>query len=194
MITFIDTETTGLDERRHEIWEFAGMKDTGETLEWAFFPNLEDADPTALKINNFYARAAAFDVEAHFNRPGDCIIKRHDDKAFFEADRFMLALETVRFIGTDHVAGMVPTFDTIRLERLIRKYGLAPVWHYHSIDIEAMAIGYMLALGTAIEPPWRSDDLSRELGVDPEKFDRHTAAGDVHWAMALYDQMTISET
>jgi hypothetical protein len=37
-------------------------------------------------------------------------------------------------------------------------------------------------------PPWRSEELSRAVGVDPpEAAERHTALGDARWAMRLYD-------
>lgn len=36
-------------------------------------------------------------------------------------------------------------------------------------------------------PPWKSDALSRAVGVDPEQFDRHTALGDAYWAKAIYE-------
>lgn len=36
-------------------------------------------------------------------------------------------------------------------------------------------------------PPWRSEDVSRALGINPDDYARHTALGDVRWAMAIYD-------
>jgi hypothetical protein len=40
-----------------------------------------------------------------------------------------------------------------------------------------------------LTPPWDSEALSRALGVDPDTFARHTAMGDVRWAMAIHDQV-----
>ena len=37
--------------------------------------------------------------------------------------------------------------------------------------------------------PWNSDTLSNAVNVDPERFDRHTAMGDVRWVMAQYDRI-----
>lgn len=39
----------------------------------------------------------------------------------------------------------------------------------------------------ALAPPWDSEAVSRAVGVNPDDFERHTAMGDVRWAMAIYD-------
>jgi hypothetical protein len=84
------------------------------------------------------------------------------------------------------------------------------MWHYHVIDVEALAAGYLAAirqdaaeLGYHDRPdtpqyehegnleiarlPWKSDSLSRAVGVEPDDFDRHTALGDARWAKAIYE-------
>ena len=38
----------------------------------------------------------------------------------------------------------------------------------------------------APRPPWSSADISKRLGVNPDDFARHTAAGDVAWTIAMY--------
>jgi hypothetical protein len=83
--------------------------------------------------------------------------------------------------------------------------GVLPTWHYHLVDVEALAAGVVAemrrntrggmtwgrgcAIGDPIspEPPWSSSDLSRAMGVDPDDFDRHTALGDAQWAKAIYE-------
>lgn len=50
---FIDTETTGLDPDRHEVWEIAAIYESGgKWYEWeAQLPvDLTRADPTGLRI------------------------------------------------------------------------------------------------------------------------------------------------
>ena len=37
--------------------------------------------------------------------------------------------------------------------------------------------------------PWNSDDLSRAVGVDPDRFRRHEAMADAGWARAIYDRV-----
>jgi hypothetical protein len=95
------------------------------------------------------------------------------------------------------------------LDRLLRSHGLIPAWHYHLIDVEALAVGYLYgrdrekeaqddlgdwqAMGVPL--PWDSDDLSRACGVEPPgEHERHTALGDARWAMRLYDAITGSES
>ncbi|HTE66667.1 MAG TPA: hypothetical protein VK736_10485, partial [Candidatus Binatia bacterium] len=75
-----------------------------------------------------------------------------------------------------------------------------PAWHYHLIDVEALAVGWLSGLrsettlatgayaGFVPSLPWDSDDLSRACGVEPaSEAERHTALGDARWAMRLYD-------
>jgi hypothetical protein len=60
-------------------------------------------------------------------------------------------------------------------------------WHYHLIDVENLVAGYLAARGELIPPPWKSDQLSAAVGVDPNDFGRHTAMGDVLWTRAQWD-------
>jgi hypothetical protein len=69
---------------------------------------------------------------------------------------------------------------------------VCPSWHYHLIDVEALAVGYLAGRGSAdlFHPsalPWKSDDLSAALGITVRDEDRHTALGDAKWARAIYD-------
>lgn len=53
-------------------------------------------------------------------------------------------------------------------------------------DIRAELRGIEAAI-KAIGLPFESEELSRACGVDPDRYPKHTAEGDVRWAMALYD-------
>jgi hypothetical protein len=66
--------------------------------------------------------------------------------------------------------------------RLLHRNGVLHRWHYHLVDVEALAAG---SLG--IEPPWKSDDLAAALDITVAGEDRHTALGDARWARAIYD-------
>ena len=98
-----------------------------------------------------------------------------------------------------HLVGAVPNFDAEVLAALLRDNGLTPSFHYHLIDVEALAVGWLCAWDRAdgepgIRPPWRSDDLSTALGVPPpDDATRHTALGDAAWALAIYDHITGGE-
>jgi len=73
-------------------------------------------------------------------------------------------------------------------------------WHYHLIDVENLAVGYLFGRHPVTQAlkvpdpvlalPWDSDRLSEQVGVTPPTDERHTAMGDVRWAMALYDACT----
>lgn len=94
-----------------------------------------------------------------------------------------------------HVVGAVPDFDTSRLAPLLRAAGLEPGWHYHLIDIETLAVGYLHGAGRGAEllqRPWDSDVLSRLVGVEPpvQGQGRHTALGDARWARDVWDAVT----
>lgn len=171
-LAFVDTETTGLDPDRHEIWEVGLIvrEDDGAEHEhsWQLPVDLGRADPMALNIGRFHDRRA-----------------RGDD-----VDLANFAAEFVRWTHGAHLVGAVVSFDADRLWRLLRRLGQCPMWHYHLIDVEAFAAGWIMGSGPAIEvgrPPWSSADLSKTVGVDPDLFDRHTALGDARWAKAIYD-------
>ena len=77
--------------------------------------------------------------------------------------------------------------------------GVPVTWHYHIIDVESLAAGWLAAGTDPMEPrteetgpdkctpPWDSNELSLAVGVDPKTFDRHTALGDARWAKAIYN-------
>lgn len=89
------------------------------------------------------------------------------------------------------VVGSNPSFDMQRLEKLSSDVdGEMLGWHYHPIDVPTMVHGWLLGKGIAPAPPWKSDYLSRIVGVDPADFDRHTAMGDVRWCKAMWEAIT----
>jgi DNA polymerase III epsilon subunit-like protein len=160
VIVFCDTETTGLDSERHEIWEVGLIDRSGYEHEWTLTVDLGRADAMALKISGFHDR-------------------------YWRKDKTRIAdfAETFRELTNDcHLAGAVISFDEERLRQLLRAHHECPMWHYHLVDVESLAAG-KLGLG----PPWDSDELSRQVGVDPDDFDRHSALGDARWAKAIYD-------
>jgi hypothetical protein len=88
------------------------------------------------------------------------------------------------------------------------------MWHYHLVCVENLAIGYLRGKGvtemmtnrelverynhqpewTDLAPPWNSTEISHMLGINPNDFARHTAMGDVDWAMAIYNKVMDSST
>lgn len=175
-VCFVDTETTGLDPDRHEIWEVGLIADIGgDKVGWMehvwYLPvDLGRADSVALKIGGFHDRHPFGD-------------QNHDRDIYVtELDEF--ATEFAALTRGTHLVGAVISFDEERLRKLLRANGCCPEWHYHLVDVEALAAGSIAAM-----PPWNSTNLSSAVGVDPGQFDRHTALGDARWAKAIYDKV-----
>jgi hypothetical protein len=192
-ICFVDTETTGVHPGRRA-WEVVIIRrepNGAETTLHAFVGDvdLSAADPYGLRVGRFYDRHPLY---ATGPRPDDALLLSEQRVA-------RLVEEHTR--GA-HLVGAVPNFDAEVFADMLRRHRLAPAWHYHLVDVENLAVGYLAAklsrtdvsdqaraeLGDMVMPPWSSEELSRMCGVDPAGEDeRHTALGDAKWAMRLYD-------
>lgn len=165
-VAFVDTETTGLDPRIHEVWDIGLIVD-GREYEWHVRPKKpEVADSTALRIGRFYQRSAA--VGWRWNAPeivADALVS-------LTADRMLV--------------GVVPGFDAEFLRAFLLSQGQAPAWHYQLVDAEVLAAG---RLGAA--PPWDTRAICERIGVAPaDDTERHTAIGDAREARRLYEAAT----
>lgn len=193
-LCFIDTETTGVHPER-QVWEIAMIRreDEGLDQELQFYVDvdLDKADPFGLKIGGFYDRhpqgrwLAGLDKGTEYPWGNDQ--GTHLDKG-------TAARLVARLTHGAHLVGAVPNFDAEVLAAALRWQDLTPGWHYHLIDVEALAVGCLAGRyprSTKHLPPWSSDELSRACGVEPPSDDeRHTALGDARWARDLYDAIT----
>lgn len=196
-LCFVDTETTGVHPGRQP-WEIALIRrdDTNPALEMSFFVevDLSVADPFGLKVGRFHER-----------HPMGRYLAGHgveEPEIYDEGDEYFsgreAALQVARYTHGAHLVGAVPNFDAEVFDELLRLNNLIPAWHYHLIDVEALAVGWLTAAarferGPRVELglPWKSDDLSLAVGVEPTPDEeRHTALGDARWAMRLYDAIT----
>lgn len=188
-IVAVDCETTGLDPATEDVFEVALVEILGDPdlvdLEHVFRieprPSVVSAmHPKALEVNRYYERTA------------DPSWAWHD---------LVKALDAIRdLLDGAHIVGAVPDFDTRHLTSLYRRFfARPPRWHYHLIDVEAMAVGWLhgyshargSTVGSADTLPWESDDLSRECGIEPPSEDeRHTALGDARWVARWYRALT----
>ena len=188
-IVVLDTETCGLDIN-DPIWEVAAIR--------------RDPDGTETEYHAFVRH----NVRAAERLPESF---RADHDARYREDRAVTPFGMVEGLLTlfgppedyrqrAHVVGAVPSFDTERLGRLFRAFAseCEVPWHHHIQDAETLALGYVAALAKeypasrfadymASVPPIDSDELSALVDVDPDQFERHTAMGDVKWALAIYD-------
>lgn len=197
-IAFVDTETTGVHPGRRP-WEIAIIRREPDGTESTWVGQIGDvdlsqADPFGLRIGRFYERYWRYAHHTKLPNGGNAMIKTEEQAAFIVEDLTRGA----------HLVGAVPNFDSETLDAMLRRHQLIPAWHYHLIDVEALAVGYLSGrleaarmeidqslTEPALALPWKSDDLSRACGVNPpSEQDRHTALGDAQWAQRWYDTIT----
>lgn len=212
-LVFLDTETTGVHPGR-QVWEVAMIRrdDEGQR-ETSFFVDvdLSDADLFGLNIGRFYERHPLGKEIRQGGRNRPLLGVRSQQET---------AEKVAHWTHGAHVVGAVPNFDAEVLGKLLRDNALVPSWHYHLIDVEALALGYLWgkqagwdessdwlwqihetrdcglpmpgkATRPAVTLPWKSDLLTSLIGLDPTPEDeRHTAFGDAKWAMRIYDKVT----
>lgn len=171
-VVFLDTECTGLDPETERIFEIAVIWDGAEAV-WHLRPPDEviaRMHPKAREVNRYHERT--------------------QDPLWKWDDQSLALLDLARVLEGRHIVGAVPDFDARFLKEAYDYFGLeVPRWHYHLIDVEARAVGWLAAQGIEIPLPWNSDDLSRACGVEPPQGDdRHTALADARWAKALYER------
>lgn len=201
-ICFMDTETDGVHPDR-KVWEIAIIRrdDEGDRRFHAFVDiDLDTADPFGLKIGGFYERHPYGKWMTEPFGPGTkptwMCSRDPETQADTWIGNFMpqraAALQVARWTHGAHIVGAVPNFDTEVLGSMLRDHGLIPAWHYHLIDVENIARGWLLGRGATLN--WaatKSDDLSRQCGVEPpSEDDRHTAMGDAEWCMRWWDKLT----
>ena len=112
---FLDTETTGLDVEKHEVWEIAYAIDDGPIKSHVVQHSLANADPKALDINGYNTRFRGV--------PADFLLFEKELRAAAQ-DQFLV--------------GSNPAFDQ---RFLVKRWGERP-WEYRMIDIATYAMPY----------------------------------------------------
>lgn len=199
-LAFVDTETTSLRPDRRA-WDVALIVrpaggSRADDVEHTWLVDAEDldlgnADPFALRVGHFYERHPQFMIGEHEELVSATLRVEDEDDA----------MRHVEFLTRGaHLVGMMPNFDAEVLGARMRAHGLLPAWHYHLVDVETLAVGWLQRKvaesrqrfpGDAfldVSLPWKSDEVSRAVGVEPPgEADRHTALGDARWARDLFD-------
>jgi DNA polymerase III epsilon subunit-like protein len=195
-IASVDCETTGLDPARHTAWDIAIALGDGTKRQWFIKPNLATADPMALRIGRYYERTA--DLQASGSR-------KQGPKW---ADPDKTAAEIARLLNGATLLGHNPSFDAAFIAAFLRRHGHILTADHHLIDTGTLVTGFMAGLRQGTRLALRPDgglpasvdldalypapkgkhlaDVARAVGVDPMKFEQHTALGDAHLALATY--------
>ena len=185
-LVYVDTETTGLDAERHEIWEVALIVDSGKYEgEWVYhFPvtDLATADSTALQMNGYYERQKSLGIKAR-------LVVSPPDFEWVNGRPLMQGLISVggalhqiaRRTAGAALVGSNPAFDAQRLDKLMRKHGVASAWHYRLIDTTALAMGHLHA-----EVKGLADAYPRIMGKE-QPLGAHSALVDARMCKDVYE-------
>lgn len=179
---FLDTETTGLDPAVEQVFEIAVIDGvTGDEHVFRLEPEphvVAAMHPKAVEVNRYHERTTAEGWRW--------------DSPHRTADKLRNLLQGA------HIVGAVPDFDARFLTAWFGWMGQdVPRWHYHLIDIEVLAAGWLLreplfaSERAEVESlPIKSDRLSELCGVEPvAEQDRHTALGDARWVMRWWNRL-----
>lgn len=180
-IVALDTETTGLDPELEDVFEIATIDlDSGRERVWRIEPRLEVVavmHPLAAEVNRYHERTV--------------------DPSWSWDEPYRVLEELHTTLDGAHLLGAVPDFDARHLTALFRRFDVGPPrWHYHLIDVETLAVGWLYGRDAEygsvqlLPLPWDSDELSRLLDVEPALGEeRHTALGDARWVKRLYERL-----
>lgn len=184
-LVWLDCETTKLGPGRIP-WEVALIRrpaggDVRDDVPFGWMVDVSDldlgnADPMSLRIGGFYDR--------HPQMAKDPGVK--------SVHRLPLVLRELEKLARGAVVmGSNPGFDTELLDPLMRAYGILPSWHYHPVDLPSMCEGWLRGQGRPLPAKLSSDELARAVGVEPDKYRRHTALGDCQLFRAVYEAMAV---
>lgn len=188
-LLFLDCETTGLHPTLHTVWEIGAITAwhiTGPEVDDYLAVNdtvelVVDLDPGALaRQDPVAANLTRFDDRYH---AATRVTEGAAARALLDAlDRLALDCPTAGSrLWPVHLVGAVPSFDDRRVGDLLERCGHTRPWHYHLIDVEALAAGCL-----AVPPPWKSEELCKLIGLAPTRDTAHEALSDARWALEVY--------
>lgn len=180
-IVVVDIETTGLHPYEDEVWEVAAIKIhppyTGE------HPRDRDL------VCRVWQLPINLDKVSDWVKENTGIVERYNPWTPTPVPTFLRDFK--KFVDGRHLAGNVVSFDAQRLERLYLGNGYSfdeLPWHYHLIDVEAVAIGAASPKdhGRGFDLPWDSRQVSEHFAVTPPGDQQiHQAYHDALWAFNL---------
>uniref|UniRef100_UPI003F49A937 hypothetical protein n=1 Tax=Nocardia suismassiliense TaxID=2077092 RepID=UPI003F49A937 len=188
-IAYVDIETTELHPELRLAWNIGIVVRTsdGAVRETEIFVadiDLSNANERSLEVGHFYQRHPQY--RNGFDHP----INRGDSGLLTERDA---ALVVERWTREAIFAGIVPSFDALTLDAMLRRHGLKAGWHYALLDVCTFAAGSFYGRAMCGEPlpdpmPRTPEEISAACGVPLlSSEERHTALGDARWAMRLHE-------
>lgn len=185
-LVFLDVETTGLDDTRHEMVEVAWIvrpspdptrrQPVGAGT--VIVPHMWDVEQVVtLPHTTIAAQEAALEVNRYHDR---------DWSDPVPVDRWLPAFLATTAEAT--IIGAQPHFDIGFIHALCRRVGMQPTWYHRLYDVESMAAPFI-----ANRPGRLSGlrDTAAALGLDTDDhmYAAHTALGDARLARAIFDHV-----
>jgi DNA polymerase III epsilon subunit-like protein len=187
-LVFVDTETTGLDPRRHEVYEISMTKVTSVDYEpedaesrdyWIEPRQLQHAESGALQVGRFYERRDKLDERVTGNLVNS------------EELRVLTAMEIARFTEGCHLVGAQVHFDAGFLNAFLRQNGACPAWHHRLIDVESLAMAVLVGEDESWSRPQSLSEICEAFGIPRESHDAKTDCEAAH--EAFFTLMRLAE-
>jgi len=189
-----DTETSGLDPTFHDIYEIGLIeRDSAARIEhrWLIQPDESRADKKSLDIGGYHKRTAGV---VHGIGAVDLMPIPEDRERDLWSDPYALASELCPLLYDVTLICAVPTFDSGFLDKFLLRHGCRQRWHYRVRDIGSIVYGYLCALaefgtyfGEIPSIDAGTDEFARALGINLDRYDRHTALGDCRLVADMLD-------
>lgn len=204
-ILFLDTETTGLNLERHEVWEFAAVEvhnddhldAPGKRHHLIWQPTwLENADPGAIKVNHYYERTHGL-MTADMAGWDEIL----DPTGEYLSDPFDAAKYIARLAEDAILVGNNPAFDEMFLTKFCYEQSQVFAAFHRKINVVDMALQRCIDIANnhadeelrkqasdATRLPHSSTRVLNAAGC-PKNENPHTALGDALHVQAAFQHL-----